>query len=62
MVSVPGTWQALKNGDLWQVLDEEGQLIATLSNIPDADIKAKQIAASPYVLEALKSMVALLGG
>ncbi|MFC2007648.1 hypothetical protein ACFLVB_03525 [Chloroflexota bacterium] len=61
MANVLETWQVLDNGDSWQVLDEEGRLIATLSNIPDADIKAKQIAASPYVLEALRLMVALIG-
>ena len=61
MANVLGMWQVKKNGDTWQVLDVEGQLIATLSNIPDAEDKAKQIAISPYVLEALKSMVELLG-
>lgn len=61
MANIPGTWQAKKNEDVWQVLDGEGRLIATLSDIPDAEAKAKQIAVSPYVLEALKSMVELLG-
>lgn len=61
MTNVLGMWQAKKNGDIWQVLDGKGQLIATLSNIPDAETKAKQIAISPYMLEALKSMVELLG-
>jgi len=61
MANVLGMWQAKKNGDARQVLDGEGQLIATLSNIPGAETKAKQIAISPYVLEALKSMVELLG-
>ena len=61
MANVPGTWQAKKDGDAWQVLDGEGRLIATLADIPDAEAKAKQIAVSPYMLEALKSMVELLG-
>ncbi len=61
MANVAGTWQAKKNGDVWQVLDGEGRLIATLADIPDAEAKAKQIAINPYMLEALKSMVELLG-
>ena len=61
MANVPGTWQAKMERDAWQVLDVDGRLIATLADIQDAEAKAKQIAVSPYVLEALKSMVELLG-
>lgn len=61
MNNIPGTWQAKKSENTWQILDESNQLIATIANIPDAETKAKQIAASPYVLTALKSMVDLLG-
>jgi hypothetical protein len=61
MKNILGSWQAVNNGVSWQVLDEQGRLIATLPDIPDAEIKAKQIAISPYVLTALKSMVDLLG-
>jgi hypothetical protein len=55
MVNVAGTWQAKKNGDVWQVLDGEGRLIATLVDISDAEAKAKQIAVSPYVLSISKT-------
>ncbi len=61
MANVVGTWQAKKSDNVWQVLDGKGRLIATLADIPDAEVKAKQIAVNPYVLEALKSMVELLG-
>ena len=61
MQNIPESWQAVKKGNSWQVLNGNGQLIATLSDIPDAETKAKQIAISPYVLKALNSMVDLLG-
>ncbi|MFC1917214.1 hypothetical protein ACFLXH_00980 [Chloroflexota bacterium] len=61
MKNIPSSWQAINDGTSWQVLDERGRLIATLSDIPDAETKAKQIAISPYILSALTSMVELLG-
>jgi len=58
---IPGMWQAKLKGGVWQVLSEDGQLIATLANIVDAKDKAKLIATSPYMLGALKAMVELIG-
>jgi len=58
---IPGTWQAKLNGKVWQVLDKDEKLIATLANTADAEEKARFIAASPYRLEALKAIVELIG-
>lgn len=58
---MPGTWEAKLNDTTWQVLDEGGRILATIANIPDAESKAKQIAISPYMLEALKAVVELIG-
>tara|TARA_Y100000310_G_C20395651_1_gene674977 strand:- start:28 stop:300 length:273 start_codon:yes stop_codon:yes gene_type:complete len=56
-----GIWKAVNESGIWKVYDKENNLICTLAESEDAENKAKQIAASPYVLEALKLMVALLG-
>ena len=61
MNNIPNTWQAEKSGSTWQIMDKEGQLIATVADIADAETKARQISANPYMLEALKSMAELIG-
>jgi len=42
-------------------VDSDGKLIVALADIPDAKDKVKLIVASPYMPEALKSMLALIG-
>lgn len=61
MDNILGTWRAQKSGSTWQIMDEKGQLIATVADIVDAEANARQISANPYLLEALKSMVELIG-
>jgi len=58
---VPGTWEAKLDGKTWKVTDEDGKLIASIANTVDAESKAKLVAVSPYMLEALKAMVELIG-
>jgi len=58
---MPYTWKALLKGDNWIVQTQEGRIIATLGIGKEAKKNAKLIAASPYMLEALKSMVELIG-
>ena len=57
--SSPGSWKAWFINGVWQIRDEEGQLIASLgkNDKPNAHL----IAASPYMLEALKGLVGLIG-
>ncbi len=58
---IPGTWEAKLEGKTWKVLAEDGKLIATIADSVDAEAKTKLIAVSPYVLEALKALVELIG-
>lgn len=61
MQNVLGPWQAIKNNNTWQIVDGNNQIIAMVADIPDAETKAKQIAIAPFVFDALKSVVELLG-
>ena len=58
---IPGTWEAKLVGGTWKVVAEDGKLIATIADSVDAEKKAKLIAVSPYMLEALKAVVELIG-
>lgn len=58
---IPGTWKAKLEGKTWKVIAEDGKLIATIADSVDAEAKTKLIAVSPYVLEALKALVELIG-
>jgi len=58
---IPGTWEAKLEGGTWKVVTENGKLIATIADSVDAEARAKLIAASPYMLEALKAVVELIG-
>ena len=58
---IPGTWEAKLDGKIWKILTEDKQVVATLAESTDAESRAKMIAVSPYMLEALKAMVELIG-
>ena len=58
---IPGTWEARLDGKVWKILTEDGQVVATLAESADAEAKAKMIALSPYMMEALKGVVELIG-
>ncbi len=58
---IPGAWVAKLDGRVWQIVDKDGQLVATLAENADAKARAKLIAMSPYMLEALKGVVELMG-
>jgi len=58
---IPGTWEARLDGKVWKIFDGDGQLIATLTENADAEARARMIALSPYILEALKGVVELMG-
>ena len=55
------TWVAVPKGDTWIVQAQDGHIIATLGTGKEAKKNAKLIAASPYMLEALKSVSELIG-
>jgi len=60
-MTTPYTWIAIPKGDTWVVQTQDGHVVATLGSGKEAKKNAKLIAASPYMLEALKSMVGLIG-
>lgn len=48
-------------GDAWQIKDEADHTIAKIEKSRNDKAYAKMIAASPYMLEALESVVRLIG-
>jgi hypothetical protein len=60
-ISLPNTWRAVQKGASWAVLDKEGKTIATIKGTGSDKRYAKLIAASPYMLEALKATASLIG-
>ena len=60
-IGLPNLWKAKLNDDVWLVVNEAGSTIATIGNTGDDEAIAKLFAASPYMLEALKAMVELIG-
>jgi len=54
-------WKAKPKGDSWSVQDDKGNVIASINKAKNAEINARLIAASPYMLEALKAVVNLIG-
>ncbi len=58
---IPGMWEARQQNGKWQVLDDNGKLIATLADGSNVEDKVKLIIASPYMLEALKAVIELIG-
>lgn len=54
-------WQAKSKGDSWIIQDDKGNLIASVNKGKKAESQARLIAASPYMLEALKAVLNLIG-
>ena len=57
---IPGTWEARLEDEVWKIFDGD-QLVATLVDSADAEARAKMMAMSPYMLEALKGVVEIMG-
>jgi len=60
-MTIPFTWRAVPKGDTWVVETQNGKIIATVGRGKEAKANAKMIAASPYMLEALKAVSELIG-
>ena len=58
---IPGTWETRLDGRVWKIFDGEGQLVTTLAESANAEARAKMIALSPYMMEALKGVAELMG-
>ena len=57
----PSLWKAVKRAGLWQIIDENERKVATIEESKNSQKDAKLIAASPYLLEALKAIAELIG-
>lgn len=57
----PGSWKAKFENGLWQVQDKDGRTIASIEKSENDEPHACLIAASPYMLEALRGLVDLIG-
>ncbi len=58
---IPGTWEARLEDSVWKAFDKDGQLVGTLAEGSEAEARAKLIALNPYMREALKGVVELIG-
>ena len=59
--SSTGLWKPKFANDSWQIQDENGRIIASIENSRSEESYAYLIAASPYMLEALKGVAELIG-
>ncbi|MCP4609016.1 MAG: hypothetical protein GY845_09935 [Planctomycetes bacterium] len=59
--TVPSSWKAVKENEIWQIRDKDGKLISKIEPSPEDESQARLIATSPYLLKVLKGMVALIG-
>ena len=60
-MAIPNTWKAIFKDGSWQIQRQNGEMVAVLAKSKDAKDNAKLIAASPYMFEALKGIVNLIG-
>ena len=61
METISINWKAIPKDDLWLIQDKDGRTIASVKSGKESEKNANLIAASPYLLEALTSVVALIG-
>lgn len=61
MNNILGTWNKKLAGDIWHILDEDGQLIATIPNTEQSEAVATLVTSSPYMLKALQGIAELIG-
>ena len=57
----PNPWEAMNKSGSWLIVGKDGKRIATIAQSPSIEKNAKLIAASPYMLEALKGIAELVG-
>ncbi len=59
--SAPGSWKAVLENGLWKIKSEDGHSVATIEHGEEEVNHARLIAGSPYLFEALKGIVELIG-
>lgn len=61
MNSTLGAWEAVFENGSWVIRDKDGSKIAVVEKGKNAKANARLIAMTPYIQEALKGLVALIG-
>jgi len=61
MKAASSSWKPILIDNRWLIQAGDGQTIATVISSRESKSNANLIAASPYMLEALKALVALIG-
>ena len=61
MEATSTAWKATRKDGLWLIQDKDGQTVASVMSGRESKKNASLIAASPYMLEALKAVIALIG-
>jgi hypothetical protein len=59
--NIPGAWEAVLENGSWVIRDKDGRKIAVVEKGKNAKANARLIAMSPYIHEALKGLVGLIG-
>lgn len=59
--TVQNSWKAAKENGVWQIRDDDGKLISKLEPSLEDESQARLIVNSPYLLKALKGMLAVIG-
>ncbi|MFC1926217.1 hypothetical protein ACFLWV_00500 [Chloroflexota bacterium] len=57
----PSPWKAVRQLGVWQIVGKDNEKIATIEEVDQSGEYAKLIASSPFLLEALKSVLMLIG-
>ena len=58
---IKGSWKAEPQRGVWKILDSRGRVVASIDKGANHETVARLIAASPMMLEALRSLMELIG-
>ena len=59
--SMPSAWEAVLRDNQWAILGQDKSVVATLHGKANNETNANLVAASPYMLQALKALSDLIG-
>ena len=58
---MPSTWEVVLRDNQWTILGQDKSVVATLHGKANNKKNASLVAASPYMLQALKALTDLIG-
>ena len=59
--TMPGSWKAVTENGVFVIRDRDGRKLAVIEPVADMESIASLMTTSPFMLEALKALVALIG-